>query len=109
MGCCAFMPVPCSIWSAASGQSVATRSGRASRRPLNRDSASFIDSSEVLLLEPPRPVDGGAPFHRLHLGAGEAQHVGRLGAEVLRLEVARKLIRDPAGWIGKARIEPALG
>ena len=53
--CCAVAPVPCLIVSAASGQSVATRSGPACRMSLNRGPASFIDSSKYSFFRPHVP------------------------------------------------------
>jgi len=64
---------------------------------------------EVFLLQAPRAVHCRAALHRLDLGAGEAQDVGGLGAEVLRLEMTRELVRDLAGRIREARVELARG
>src|SRR5712691_2173408 len=42
----------------------------------------------VFLFEPPGAVHPRALLDRLHLGAGEPEHVGGLGPEILGLEVA---------------------
>ena len=64
------MPLP--IWSAASGQSVATRSGLARSMSLKSGSASFIDSSKYSFFIPQVPstaehrsiTSTGAPVRR---------------------------------------------
>src|SRR5262245_46394607 len=61
---------------------------------------------EVLLLHSPRAVDGRAALDGVDTRAGEPQHIGRLRAQVLRLQMARKLVGDGARRIGEMRIQP---
>ena len=60
---------------------------------------------EVLLLHSPRSVHRRAFLDGLHGGARQAQDVGGLGAQVLRLEMAGKLVGDGGGRIREARVE----
>src|SRR6266851_1807825 len=101
------MPVPCLIWRAASGQSVATRVAPASRTSLKSGSASFMDSSKYSFFHAPRAVHGRAPLDGLDGGAGQPQQIGGLGAYVLRLEMAGQLIGDLGRRIREARVELA--
>ena len=72
MGCRAVRPVPWWICSAASGQSVATRSGLAASTSRNRGPASFMDSSKYSFFIPQVPstaehrsiTSTGAPVRR---------------------------------------------
>src|SRR2546422_5072832 len=55
IGCFACRPVPCSIWSAASGQSVAVTGASARVIASNRGLASFRESSWYCVLKPQVP------------------------------------------------------
>src|SRR5215469_5677197 len=63
---------------------------------------------EVFLLQAPGPIHRGASLDGLDASAGQAQHVRRLGAEILRLEVAGKLVSDRARCVRKIGVQPAL-
>ena len=96
MGWTGSRPVPSSMRSAESGQSVATWSGRSSsirrssgRRDLER---SVVEAR----LHAPGAVDARARVDQRHLRAGQREQIARAEADVLGAQVAGRVIGDAA-------------
>src|SRR5213080_1414434 len=109
IGCFACRPVPCSIWSAASGQSVAVTGASARVIASNRGLASFRESSWYCVLKP-GPVHRRAFLHHVDRGArDQTQDVRGFVPDVLRAEMARHVVGHGADRLRETRVELPLG